>query len=155
METLRALPSVHQVLEQPEGVSLTRQHGRSLTLFAVQAVLDSEREAGLIESGTSRWAKIESTIERLRKPRLRRCINATGVILHTNLGRAPLPEAAAAAAASISRGYATLEINVESGKRGLRHDAVSAMLTHLTGAEEAAVVTGVTLSVDGGLVLGT
>ena len=140
METLRALPSVHQVLEEREGLLLIERHGRSLTLFAVQSVLGSEREAGLVETGTSRWAKIESTIARLREPRLRRCINATGVILHTNLGRAPLAEAAADAAASISRGYATLEINVENGKRGLRHDAVSSMLAHLTGAEEAAVV---------------
>ncbi|MDQ6882723.1 MAG: L-seryl-tRNA(Sec) selenium transferase [Candidatus Dormibacteraeota bacterium] len=140
MEALRALPSVHQVLEDPKAASLLRDHGRPLVLFAIQTVLDRERAAGLADQAAHRWAEIDATIRQLREPRLRPCINATGVILHTNLGRAPLAAPASEAAALIARGYSTLEIDVGTGKRGLRHDLVSPMLSHLTGAEAAAVV---------------
>ncbi len=140
MEALRALPSVHQVLEDPQAASLLRDHGRPLVLFAIQTVLTRERVAGIVDDVTHRWGQIDATIRQLREPRLRPCINATGVILHTNLGRAPLAAPAADAAALIARGYSTLEIDVETGKRGLRHDLVSPMLSHLTGAEAAAVV---------------
>jgi L-seryl-tRNA(Ser) seleniumtransferase len=140
METLRALPSVHQLLEEPEAEPLVRRHGRPLVLFAVQAILERERQAGRVEEPPTRWREVEAAIVRLREPRLRPCINATGVILHTNLGRAPLAEAAVAAVVEVARGYATLELDIESGKRGLRHDGVSRVLTHLTGAEAAAVV---------------
>jgi len=140
MTTLRALPSVHQLLEEPAAGLLIRRHGRSLVLFAVQAVLERERQAGRVDDAPTRWQGVAASIEDLREPRLRPCINGTGVILHTNLGRAPLAEAAATAAGEIARGYATLELDIESGKRGLRHDAVSVLLAHLTGAESAAVV---------------
>ncbi len=140
MEVLRALPSVHQVLEDPQAASLLRDHGRPLVLFAIQTVLTGERAAGVVDEATHRWAQIDATIRQLREPRLRPCINATGVILHTNFGRAPLAASAADAAALIARGYSTLEIDVGTGKRGLRHDVVSPLLSHLTGAEAAAVV---------------
>jgi L-seryl-tRNA(Ser) seleniumtransferase len=73
-------------------------------------------------------------------PQLRRTINATGVVLHTNLGRAPLPEAALARALEVGRGYANLELDLESGSRGSRHDHLAAVLRRLTGAEDALVV---------------
>ncbi len=75
-----------------------------------------------------------------RRPRLRRVINATGVVLHTNLGRAPLAEAAAQAAYEVARGYSDLEYNVDSGRRGDRHTHVEDLLRTLTGAESAMVV---------------
>ena len=140
MEAVRALPSVHRVLEEAEAARLIEHHGRPLTLFAVQTVLERERQAARVDPPATRWAEIEATIRRLREPSLRPCINATGVILHTNLGRAPLAAAAAEAVGRIARGYATLELDGEGGKRGLRHDAVSPMLAHLTGAESGAVV---------------
>ena len=139
MAKLRALPSVNRLLEEVPP-ALLRAHGRTLVLSAVQAVLARERAAGSVSDASSRWAEVEATILKLRGQALRPCINATGVILHTNLGRAPLAERAAAAAAHVAAGYATLEMDPASGRRGLRHDAVSPALVYLTGAESAAVV---------------
>ena len=140
MAQLRDLPSVHDLLEDPYGQELTAAHGRPLVLFAVQAALDRERKDGMVADATSRWAQVVTQIERLRRPRLRPVINATGVILHTNLGRAPLAGEAAAAVAAVATRYSNLELDLQTGKRGTRHDLVSEVLCHLTGAEAAAVV---------------
>src|SRR5207253_11294615 len=75
-----------------------------------------------------------------RTPSLRRALNATGVIVHTNLGRAPLPEAALERALEIGRGYSNLEYDLTGGRRGSRQDHVAAILRRLTGAEAALVV---------------
>ena len=139
MTKLRALPSVNRLLEEAPS-DLLRDHGRALVLSAVKEVLRRERESGSVSDVSERWRAVEATLKALRQPVLRRCINATGVILHTNLGRAPLARAAAEAAARIAGGYATLELDPASGRRGLRHDAVQPVLTYLTGAESAAVV---------------
>jgi L-seryl-tRNA(Ser) seleniumtransferase len=139
MAKLRALPSVSRLLEEAPA-DLMRSHGRALVLFAIQEVLRRERETASISDASQRWRSVEATIQALRQPALRACINATGVILHTNLGRAPLAAEAAQAAARIGSGYATLEMDPGSGRRGLRHDAVAPVLTYLTGAESAAVV---------------
>ncbi|TMF50950.1 MAG: L-seryl-tRNA(Sec) selenium transferase, partial [Chloroflexi bacterium] len=90
MDTLRALPSVHQLLEESEAVAMVSAHGRPLVRFAVQRVLDEERASGAVAEPPMRWARVERLIRELRRPRLRPVVNATGVILHTNLGRAPL-----------------------------------------------------------------
>jgi L-seryl-tRNA(Ser) seleniumtransferase len=140
MDTLRALPSVHQVLEQPETQAMISAHGRALVRFAVQRTLDEERRDGTIADPTARQARIEAVIGELRRPRLRPVINATGVVLHTNLGRAPLAAAAAEAAAGIAGRYSTLEFDPQTGRRGRRHDLLSEILRYLTGAEAAAVV---------------
>src|SRR5207237_254381 len=79
-------------------------------------------------------------IQELRRPRLRPVVNATGVILHTNLGRAPLAAAAAEAAAAIAGRHSTLEFDPQTGRRGRRHDLAADLLCHLSGAEGAAVV---------------
>jgi len=76
----------------------------------------------------------------LARPALRRVINATGVVLHTNLGRAPLAKAARAAIDAVAAGYSNLEYNLERGERGSRHDHLRALLRELTGAEDAIVV---------------
>lgn len=115
-------------------------HGRPLVRFAIQRVLDEERQVGAASEPERRWARIEATIENLRRPRLRPVINATGVILHTNLGRAPLAAPAAEAAARIAGRYSTLEFDPQSGRRGKRHDLVADSLRYLTGAASAAVV---------------
>ena len=140
MDALRALPSVHQVLEQAEAQALVAAHGRALVLFAVQRALDEERTGGAIADPAARLARIEALVRDLRRPRLRPVINATGVVLHTNLGRAPLAAAAAQAAANIAGRYSTLEFDPRSGRRGRRHDLVADSLRYLTGAESAAVV---------------
>jgi L-seryl-tRNA(Ser) seleniumtransferase len=140
MATLRGLPSVHQVLEQPEAQALVAAHGRALVLFAVQRALDEERTSGAIADQAARLAWIETLIRELRRPRLRPVINATGVVLHTNLGRAPLAAAAAQAAVLIAGRYSTLEFDPRTGRRGRRHDLVADLLRYLTGAEAAAVV---------------
>jgi L-seryl-tRNA(Ser) seleniumtransferase len=140
MNTLRALPSVHQVLEQPEVQATIAAHGRALVVFAVQRALDEERTSGTIAQPPARLARIEALVKELRRPRLRPVINATGVVLHTNLGRAPLAAAAAQAAAAIAGRYSTLEFDPRTGRRGRRHDLVADILRYLTGAEAAAVV---------------
>ena len=140
MDTLRALPSVHQVLEQAGAQGLSRVHGRALVLFAVQRALDEERTRGTVAEPAARLTRIEVLIGELRRPRLRPVINATGVVLHTNLGRAPMAAAAAQAAGVIAGRYSTLEFDPRSGRRGRRHDLVAESLRYLTGAEAAGVV---------------
>jgi len=140
MATLRALPSVHQLLEEPEGAALVRANGRPLVRYAIQQVLDDERRSGSVSDGLARWARVSAGVQALRRQRLRPVINATGVLLHTNLGRAPLAAAAADAAARIATRYSTLEFDPATGRRGRRHDLVADALRHLTGAEAAAVV---------------
>ena len=140
MDTLRALPSVHQVLEHVEVQALINDHGRALVLFAVQRALDEERTGGTIAQPAARMARVETLVRELRQPRLRPVINATGVVLHTNLGRAPLSAPAAQAAALIAGRYSTLEFDPRTGRRGRRHDLVADLLRYLTGAEAAAVV---------------
>lgn len=140
LDTLRALPSVHRLLEEEPATGLIRAHGRPLVRLAVQRVLDEERRGGAKAEPQARWARIEATIRGLRQPRLRPVVNATGVILHTNLGRAPLAAAAAEAAARIAGRYSTLEFDPQTGRRGKRHDLVAQTLSYLTGAQSAAVV---------------
>ena len=140
MDTLRALPSVHQLLEEEPAAALLTEHGRPLVRFAVQRILEEERGRGVIAEPGARWSAIERVIQELRRPRLRPVVNATGVILHTNLGRAPLAAAAAEAAAAIAGRYSTLEFDPRTGRRGRRHDLAGDLLRHLSGAEAAAVV---------------
>jgi L-seryl-tRNA(Ser) seleniumtransferase len=139
MDTLRSLPSVHQLLEAVEAADLIRAHGRPLVRLAVQQVLEDERR-GSAGNEATRWKRIATLVEEFRRPKLRPVINATGIVLHTNLGRAPLAQAAADAAAGIAVRYSTLEFEAESGRRGRRHDVVSGMLRQLSGGEAAAVV---------------
>ena len=142
MDTLRTLPSVHQLLEEPEARAMIAAHGRPLVRFAVQRILEEERRSGAIAEPAARWSAIERVIRGLRQPRLRPVINATGVILHTNLGRAPLAAAAAEAAATIAGRYSTLEFDPRTGRRGRRHDLAAEQLRHLSGAEAAALAKG-------------
>jgi L-seryl-tRNA(Ser) seleniumtransferase len=140
MDSLRALPSVHQALEEPEARAMITAHGRPLVRFAVQRILEAERHSGTIAEPKARWSAIDRVIQELRRPRLRPVVNATGVILHTNLGRAPLAAAAAETAAAIAGRYSTLEFDPRTGRRGRRHDLAGEQLRHLSGAEAAAVV---------------
>jgi L-seryl-tRNA(Ser) seleniumtransferase len=140
MSSLRALPSVHQLLEQASATALIAVHGRPLVRAAVQQVLEEERNRGSIGDSSTRWERIGGVVQALRRPALRPVINATGVVLHTNLGRAPMAPSAAEAAANIAVRYSTLEFDTQTGRRGRRHDLVAEPLRYLTGAPAAAVV---------------
>src|SRR5207237_2189217 len=140
MAALHPLPSVHQLLEEEPAATLIAAHGRPLVRFAVQRVLEDERRQASTDTSHDRWARVEATIQGLRRPRLRPVVNATGVILHTNLGRAPLAAAAADATARIAERYSTLEFDPLTGRRGRRHDLLGEPLRYLTGAEAVAVV---------------
>ena len=97
-------------------------------------------EAAALPDEAALAARVAECVKCACRPSLRRTINGTGVILHTNLGRACLAEAAAAAVAEVARGYSTLEYDVLTGGRGERYSHVEALLTALTGAEAAFVV---------------
>jgi len=140
VDALRALPSVHQLLEEEPATTLIAAHGRPLVRFAVQRVLEEERRRAATDTSHARWARVEATIQGLRRSRLRPVVNASGVILHTNLGRAPLAAAAADATAGIAGRYSTLEFDPLTGRRGRRHDLLGELLRYLTGAEATAVV---------------
>ncbi len=120
---------------------LARGAGGPLAVDCARRVLARAREeivAGADPGDLA--ARLEAEIAAARAPRLRRVINATGVVVHTNLGRAPLPETAIAQVVDAARGYSNLELDLRSGTRGSRQDHVAALLRDLTGAEASLVV---------------
>ena len=129
---LRDLPSVDE---------LTRRSDDPLAVEAARSVLARAREE--IRAGVDPGDLPQRLVDELasaRRPALRRVLNATGVIVHTNLGRAPLPAAAIERAVDVGRGYSNLEYDLAEGARGSRQDHVAALLRRLTGAEAAIVV---------------
>jgi L-seryl-tRNA(Ser) seleniumtransferase len=129
---LRDLPSVDE---------LAREAGDPLAMDAARTVIDRAREE--IRAGADPGDLVVRMREELadaRRPRLRRVLNATGVVVHTNLGRAPLAENALARVVEAGRGYSNLEFDLGEGARGSRQDHVVAILRRLTGAESALVV---------------
>jgi L-seryl-tRNA(Ser) seleniumtransferase len=129
---LRALPSVDQ---------LARGVDDPLAVDAARTVLERAREeirAGA-EPGDLR-RRLEAELAAIRASSLRRVLNGTGVLVHTNLGRAPLPAAALDQVVNVARGYSNLEYDLAAGARGSREDHVAAVLRRLTGAEAALVV---------------
>ena len=129
---LRDLPSVDE---------LARDAGDPLAVDAARAVIDRAREE--IRAGSDPGdlaARLREELADARRPRLRRVLNATGVVVHTNLGRAPLAEEALARVLEAGRGYSNLEFDLAEGARGSRQDHVVAILRRLTGAESALVV---------------
>jgi L-seryl-tRNA(Ser) seleniumtransferase len=122
--SLRRLPSVEKLLSRPGFEALAREFGRALVVDWTRAHLAELRRASSesIESELPRIeAAIRARLENAVAPSLRRVVNATGILVHTNLGRAPLSEAAIAGLAQIARGYSNLELDLETGKRGSRH----------------------------------
>jgi L-seryl-tRNA(Ser) seleniumtransferase len=140
-QTLAALPSVERVLQQPQAAVLVAQHGRPAVTDAIRAVLAELR--ALRAPQASHAAILEraaANLDRDAQPTLRPVFNLTGTVLHTNLGRALLPEEAIDALAAAARSSVNLEYDLESGKRGERDAHVEALLCRLTGAEAATVV---------------
>jgi len=140
----RRLPPVHAVLDRPGLAAALATRGREATLGAVRAALDDARLAlargedpPVDPDSLARAAEARLAAER---PALRPVLNATGVLLNTGLGRAPLAAEAAEAVDRVVRGYCNLEFDLDLGERGRRGDGVEALLARLTGAEAAAVV---------------
>jgi L-seryl-tRNA(Ser) seleniumtransferase len=141
----RHIPSIDRLATRPALAALEARHGRRAVVEALRAAADAVRVA--IGSGVT-YADVAGTIEadasaRLvtaSAPSLRTVINATGVIIHTNLGRAPLGQAAVRRVAEVASGYSNLEYDLDAGGRGRRDVHAERLLCRLTGAEAACVV---------------
>jgi L-seryl-tRNA(Ser) seleniumtransferase len=143
----RRVPAVERVLQLPEVLELAARHGRGPLLRELRRLLDAARAsaaAGDDEALESLLADLPRRLgERLRAglaPSLVRVINATGVVVHTNLGRAPLSREAAARVAELATAYSNLEFDLESGARGDREAHAEARLRRLLGVDAALVV---------------
>ena len=136
----RQLPSVDALLALETVAALTAEHPRALVVRAVRAVLTAAREDGGAAPAEG-WARaVSSQLGQLAAPSLIPVINATGVVLHTNLGRALLAESAVRAMAAVAQSYASVEYDLGRGARGSRHAICRDLLVELTGAEDALVV---------------
>lgn len=141
----RALPSVEELLTSPPLRALATEAPRGLLVDASRAVLDDARAAlsdgdATPPSPDELSSRVAARVAERLRPSLRPVLNATGVVLHTNLGRAPLPESAIQAMIDVSRGYSNLEYEIDSGSRGSRYDHCAGLLRELTGAQAALVV---------------
>jgi L-seryl-tRNA(Ser) seleniumtransferase len=143
-EKLRQLPSVDKLLGEDATQQLVAAYGHAQTVDALRATLDAVRDevqAGAdVPDVAALAARADVFLQARLAPTLRRVINATGVIIHTNLGRAPLSIDAQAAIETVARGYSTLEYDLQAGKRGHRTVHAEQLLCELTGAESALVV---------------
>jgi L-seryl-tRNA(Ser) seleniumtransferase len=136
----RRLPSVDALLAEESVAALTAQHPRALVVRAVRAVLNVAREDGGAAPAAG-WARaVANQLGQLAAPSLVPVINATGVVLHTNLGRALLAPAAVRAMTGVAQSYASVEYDLGRGARGSRHAICRDLLVELTGAEDALVV---------------
>jgi L-seryl-tRNA(Ser) seleniumtransferase len=138
----RTLPSVSALLESAGVRALLISAPRGLVVAAARDVVNRARDdASTIPADDAQWAMaIAERVEYAQRPSLRPVINATGVVLHTNLGRAPLPAVALVAIARVAGGYSNLEYDLDTGTRGSRYTHCAALLRELTGAEDALVV---------------
>jgi len=135
--SLRDLPSIDRLLADERLAG----EPHDLALEIARSVLERARE--MIRAGREPDPLVDAVLDELahaRRPSLRRVLNATGVLVHTNLGRAPLAEAALARVMEVGAGYSNLEYDLERGERGSRQDHLGSLLQRLTGAEAALVV---------------
>ncbi|NJC87905.1 MAG: L-seryl-tRNA(Sec) selenium transferase [Desulfuromonas sp.] len=144
---LRRLPAVDRLLNTPPLSELAGSHAHAQLRTAAQRAVDALRQhlladgeplPDLTPEAVARLAA--EYLHALETPSLRRVLNLTGTVLHTNLGRAPLAESVLQAVVEVSRGYSTLEYDLAEGKRGERHVHVEELLCRLTGAEAALAV---------------
>lgn len=143
---LRQLPSIDSLLQEPETQSLLQEFGRSLTVDGLRTALEKARKqlladaAQQVPSSTQLISSARAELVELIAPTLQAVINATGVIIHTNLGRAPLSRRAMDALQAVAPSYSTLEYDQASGTRGSRTVHAQHLLTQITGAEAALAV---------------
>ncbi len=143
-EALRRLPSVDRLLREPIAERLAASYPRDLVVQTLRDALDRARSGIRSGDGAPTIEDIlkdaRSQIEAGFAPSLQPVINGTGVIIHTNLGRAPLSQDALRAVLQVSTGYSNLEYRLDEGTRGSRHDHVAELLKRITGAESAMAV---------------
>ncbi len=150
-QVLRRIPSVEEILSRPEIQDLLRSQPRGVVVEAIRRGLKRLREEILRKEDPSEFDAsffsfdsllplFQKEIELQVNPRLIRVINATGIIIHTNLGRSPLHTSALQHMVEISKSYSNLEYDLERGERGSRYSHVEDLLCRLTGAESALVV---------------
>ena len=146
MADFRAIPSIDQLLRHPGTAPIVARHGHDATIAALRAAVAALRvamaagESGAIDVPAALVAAAAGQLDARARGSLRRVVNATGVVIHTNLGRAPLGRAALDRVQAVAGGYATLEYDLAAGRRGSRSVHAEAALSALTGAEAAAVV---------------
>ncbi|MCP4118109.1 MAG: L-seryl-tRNA(Sec) selenium transferase [Desulfobacteraceae bacterium] len=144
-DILRKLPGVDSLLELAKKDTATGEIAPKVLKTAIRHTLETLRrrilkgETADVEPGNCLSMAVAKA-RKVLKPRLVPCINATGVVLHTNLGRALLCEDALSNITTLASGYSNLEFNIETGKRGIRYSAVEDLLCELTGAEAAMAV---------------
>src|SRR6267378_8446057 len=136
----RRLPAVEALLAEPDVAALLTSHPRSVVVRAVRETIDAARANGGAAPPEGWGAAVLARAHQLAAPALGPVINATGVVLHTNLGRAPLAPAAIAAITRVAQGYSALEYDLGRGTRGSRHAICRDLLVELTGAADALVV---------------
>jgi len=144
MSDLRSLPSVDKLIRTPAVEELISQFGRTLTVEAIRAVLDEIRSGfdknDALPEISMIISRAQQYLNNWTAPTLKPLINATGIIIHTNLGRSPLSLDAIRSIQEISLGYSNLEYDLDTGKRGTRLVHAEDLLIKLTGAEGALVV---------------
>lgn len=144
MVDFSTIPSVDRLLDEKDVRELSAIYSRDLTVEAIRTVLDEVRSEALnghaLPNKTEIVIRIQRVLESWTEATLYPVINASGVIIHTNLGRAPLSEEAMRAASDVATRYSNLEFNMHSGKRGSRLLHAEELLTRITGAEAALVV---------------
>jgi len=131
-------PAVGTLLNEPAYAELVGTYGRARVTDAIRQQIAAERDGELVADADRRQL-VEARLRALVAPKLRHVINATGVILHTNLGRAPL-SAAAIGALAVAAGYSNLELDITTGRRGERASLITGLLTSLFGCDAALVV---------------
>ena len=143
-DELQRLPGVDTLLQNAAVGELAQRYGHTLTVEAIRSCLAKTRReiqgGGQCPSAAALVSVVSERLDAWGRPTLRRVINATGIVVHTNLGRAPLCQDALAAMVAVGEGYSNLEYDLSAGKRGSRYVHAQVLLCRLTGAEEALVV---------------
>ncbi|MBC9785565.1 L-seryl-tRNA(Sec) selenium transferase [Heliobacterium chlorum] len=148
---LRRIPAIHLIISCPQLLEANRRYGRDRLVGVVQRhcrflrtqVLSATHEEEMCLADFAIETICQQVVQMLAEdiqPRLRPVINATGILLHTNLGRAPLAQEAVSAVEQVASGYSNLELNLETGKRGKRYDHLRELLCQVTGAKAGLVV---------------
>ncbi len=144
MDELRNLPGVDKLLQLSEIKEMANEYNEALVKYAIRETLKSVRKKAVKENKvpplTDIIEHIRSAITDITSKSLRNVMNATGVVVHTNLGRAPFSDDIIAEVSEILKGYSNLEFDLQKGERGSRNSHVTRLLTYLTGAEDVLVV---------------
>ena len=141
---LRKIPGVDTLMKNSEIKKLISEYGEELAVFSIRKVLGEIRDAVMkgkkLPQNDRILNRIRQKVYHIGTCSLKPMINATGIVLHTNLGRVPLGSALTEEVAKIIEGYSNLEFDLEKGKRGHREDHITDLVTFITGAEDAVVV---------------